>query len=383
MLATQAATGAVGLVSTGLAQPLGWLAWVSTAYVTGVVGLFARAPAASFETGPVASLLVWAYYLPFMLWYTSGPLRSAAPRALARLQDSTALFSLRNRAVPWWVLFAAVSVAALAWIAALSMPDGKLHVTFADVGQVDPVFIVTPGGVKIVVDGGQNPLDAARVAGSTLRFWDRTIDLVVLTHPHSDHVSGLTELMRRYDVERVLERRVEHDTPAYQAWRQAVEAEGAAVTQARAGQVVTLDDGVLLQVVGPPEELMRGTSSDIDNASVVLRLVYGEISFLLTGDIFSEAEADLVARDALIDSDVLKVAHHGSRTSSIDEFLDAVSPAAVVVSVGEENRFGHPHTETVAALLGHVPEDRVYLTSERGDVEFVTDGTRLRVKTGR
>ncbi len=383
VLVTQAAAGAVGLVSTDLAQPLGWLAWLFTSYLTGVVGLFARAPAASIETGPVAPLLAWAYYVPFLLWYTGGPLLSAAPRALARLRGSPALLAFRGRAVPWWVLFGAVSVAALAWIAALSVPDGRLHVTFADVGQGDAVFIVTPSGANIVVDGGPDPLDAARVAGSKLRFWDRTIDLVVLTHPHSDHVSGLTALLRRYDVERVLERRVEYDSPAYQAWRQAVDGEGATVTQAWAGQVVTLDDGVLLQVVGPPEKLMRGTSSDVDNASVVLRRVYGRISFLLTGDIFGEAEADLVARNALIDSDVLKVAHHGSRTSSIDEFLDAVTPAPVVVSVGEDNRFGHPHPQTVTALLGRVPEDSVYLTSEKGDIEFVTDGTRLEVNTRR
>jgi competence protein ComEC len=382
-LMSQAAAGAVGLLSTVPAQPLGWLAWVITAYITGVVGLFARLPGASFETGPVAPLLVWAYYLLLLLWYGGGTLRSTATRALAHLRASPPGLPLSRVAVPWWVLFTAVSTAALVWIAALSMPDGRLHVTFADVGQGDAVLITTPSGKNIMVDGGPDPLEAARLLGARLPFWDRSLDLVVLTHPHSDHLAGLTEALRRYDVERILEREVQYDTPEYLAWRQAVNAEGAVVIQARPGLILAMDDGVFIQVLGPPEVLMVGTASDVDNASVVLRLVYGDVSFLLTGDIFSEAETALVAGGAPIDSDVLKVAHHGSRGSSTAEFLDAVSPASAVISVGEGNGFGHPHTQTIEALLSHLPEDKIFLTSDSGDIEFVTDGSRLRVKTER
>ena len=382
-LVTQAAAGLVGLLSDIPAQPLGWLAWVTTAYITGVVGLFARLPSASFDTGPVAPVLVWAYYLLLLLWYGGRALRSTAARGLAHLQASPPGPPLAKVAVPWWVLFLAVFAAALVWIAALSMPDGRLHVTFADVGQGDAVFITTPSGKNIIVDGGPDPLEAARLLGARLPFWHRTIDLVVLTHPHSDHVAGLTEALRRYNVERILERDVQHDTPEHVAWRQAVNVEGALVIQARPGQMIAMDDGVLIQVLGPPEELMRGTTSDVDNASVVLRLVYGDVSFLFTGDIFSEAETAMVARGAPIDSDVLKVAHHGSRGSSTAEFLDAVSPEAAVISSSEGNRFGHPHLETVEALRARVSEDLLFLTSESGGVEFVTDGSRLEVKTER
>ena len=211
----------------------------------------------------------------------------------------------------------------------------------------------------------------------------RSIDLVVLTHPHADHARGLAEVLGRYSVARILERQLQYDSPAYDAWRQAVEDEGAGVTQARSGQVVAIDDGVFIQVIGPPDGLLRGTDSDVDNASVVLRLVYGEVSFLLTGDMFVEAEAALVRRAAPIDSDVLKVAHHGSRTSSSEAFLARVSPAVAVISAGKDNRLGHPHPETVRALLRHVAEERVLVTKERGTIEFVTDGSRLEVKTER
>ena len=219
--------------------------------------------------------------------------------------------------------------------------------------------------------------------GRNMPFRDRTIELVVLTHAHSDHVNGLIEVLRRYKVEQVLEREIEFESPSYQAWRKAVAEEGAEVTQARAGQLIALDGGGFMQVVSPGEKLLRGTSDEMNNASVVLKLVYGDFSFLLTGDIFSEVEAALVAGGAPIDSDVLKVGHHGSRGSSSARFLDSVSPAVAVISVGEDNRFGHPHDETLEALARHVSEDLLFLTRDSGTVEFITDGKTLKLKTER
>ena len=136
-------------------------------------------------------------------------------------------------------------------------------------------------------------------------------------------------------------------------------------------------------MLGPPERLIAGSRSDVDNASVVLRVVYGRVSFLLAGDVFAEGERALVAARAPLASHVLKVAHHGSRSSSTGDFLGAVSPTVAVISAGQDNRFGHPHAEPVAALLMQVPPDRLFVTSHRGTVEFVTDGERLRVRTER
>ena len=383
VLITQAIAGVVGLMATWPALPFAWLAWGSTAYLTGVVRLFASLPGATLETGPVAPLLVWTYYGLFVLWYFKGFLRAATTRALSLISSRASKLPVAGKAVPWWVLFLAASVVALVWIAALSQPDGRLHVTFADVGQGDAILITTPAGQYIVVDGGPDPLEMVRLLGSRLPFWRRSIELVVLTHPHGDHVTGLTEVLRKYDVQHVLERQVQYDSPAYDAWRRAVEDEGAVVVQARLGQVVSADDGVFLQVINPPERLVRGTASDVDNASVVLRVVYGDVSFLLTGDIFREAEAGILVGGALVDSDVLKVAHHGAGSSSSQGFLERASPVAAVISVGEDNRFGHPHPETLEALRRYVDDDFLFLTSDRGTIEFVTDGRRLEVKTER
>ena len=382
VLVTQAVAGGLGLAASFMGVPVGWLAWLATSYLTGVVDVFARLPGASFDTGRVAPLLVWAYYGALVLWSGRRSLRPLAVRSVDLIPVSWASTRWTEKAVPWWALLTVASVAALVWTAALSLPDGRLHVTFADVGQGDAVLITTPSGQNILVDGGPDALAASRLIGKKVPFWDRSIELVALTHAHSDHVAGLTEALGRYEVKHIIEREVQYDTAAYQAWRRAVAEEGATVTQARPGQVLVFSDGVYVQVLGPPQELMRGTASDVDNASVVLRVVYGQVTFLLTGDIFAEAEAVLV--DGVpIDSDVLKAAHHGSRSSSSDDFLGRVSPVAAVISVGEENRFGHPHQEAVSALLEHVDPDLLFVTKDDGAVEFITDGTRLEVRTER
>jgi len=233
------------------------------------------------------------------------------------------------------------------------------------------------------VDGGPDPLGAVRFLGTRMGFADKSLGLVVLTHPHADHVTGLAEVVDRYRVGTVLEAGEAQEGPAYIAWRKSVEEEGADVTQAREGQTFAIGDGVTIEVLNPPARHLRDTASDVNNSSVVLRIVYGRVSFLLTGDVFEEAEGWLVRQGVLLDSDVLKVAHHGSRTSSSEDCLDKVSPSIAVVSVGEGNRFGHPHPDTLEALHREVGAQAVLMTAERGAIEIITDGERLQVKTER
>ena len=271
--------------------------------------------------------------------------------------------------------------AAVVWAVALAMPDGRMRVIFADVGQGDAILIVTPNARSVLVDGGPDRETAARLLGEALPFWQRSVDAVVLTHPHDDHVRGLVEVVERYDVEHIVHRDMEHDGLAYGEWQRLVGQEGAAELEAVQGRRFILD-GVLFEVLWPPEELLSGTSSDVNNASVVLRVSYGATSFLLTADIHSDAEARLV-ETASIDSDVLKVPHHGSRTSSSPAFLDAVSPAVAVISVDAESRHGHPHAEVIEALMARMSEENVILTSESGTVEFVSDGRSLTVSRER
>ena len=284
-----------------------------------------------------------------------------------------------------WLLVPAAFFASLAWSQALTRDD-SLHVVFFDVGQGDAIFIQTPGGRQVVVDGGTDPLLMAQLLGERMRFYDRHIDIVVASHPNSDHIGGLVQVLERYDVGAVLERRIEYASATYTAWAKAVqegEKRGARVIQASAGQVIAIDSDVRIEVLGPPSGLLRGTESDADNASLVLRLVYGDVSFLLTGDIFAEGEWALVASGVGMDSDVLKVPHHGSDSSSTRVFLEAVSPSAAVISVGADNRYGHPNAAVTERLREAVRDDMLFLTAERGTVEFISDGETLWVRMER
>ena len=141
-----------------------------------------------------------------------------------------------------------------------------------------------------------------------------------------------------------------------------------------------MGNGIEIEVLNPPEVLFEETSHDVDNNGVVLRLTWGKVSFLFTADIREEAEFELLGQRANLRSTVLKVAHHGSGTSTTSQFLAAVDPELAVISVGSDNPFGHPGPEVVERLTGRLGEDNVYRTDEDGTIEFITDGERLWVK---
>ncbi len=282
-----------------------------------------------------------------------------------------------------WTLIPLLLVAILVWIAAITTPDTKLHVFFLDVGQGDAILIRTPSHHHILIDGGPSPEAITNELGERLPFWSRSIDLVVLTHPHDDHITGLVEVLRRYEVKQVLESGIESDSPAYSEWLKLIEEKGIKRTIARAGQRIELGAGICLDILHPPADLLQDTDSDIDNNGVVLRLVYGEVSFLFTADIHQEGEHCLLRQGVELESAVLKVAHHGADSSSSLPFLNAVSPQLAIISVGAENRFGHPHPETMTRLTGKLGQDKVYLTSERGTIELISDGHKLWLKTER
>ena len=420
LIVGSAGASLVGLASVTLALPFGWLAWGAGAYLSSVVTALAELPGASVEIGGLPAPVVVAYYGALLLVYsvmrarrgltgwirwggstgsqsTNGHPHPNLPPSRGkglnlggstgspRTEIDSPRTGSRVRGGVVWLLVPAAFAASLAWSQALARDD-RLHVAFFDVGQGDAIFIETPRGRQVVVDGGADPLLMTRLLGERMRFNDRHIDIMAATHPHGDHIGGLVQVLERYDVGAVLERRVEYESAAYEAWARAVdeeESQGAQVIEASAGRVIMLDSGVRIEVLGPPQEPFSGTESDADNASLVLRVVYGDVSVLLTGDVFAVAERALLEGGATLDSDVLKVAHHGSASSSTAEFLSAVSPAAAVISVGEGNRFGHPSAEVVQRLGEFVGAGGLYMTSERGTVEFVTDGEALWVRTER
>jgi competence protein ComEC len=272
-------------------------------------------------------------------------------------------------------------VVLLVWVAAFSLPDGKLHVTFLDVGQGDAIFIQTPRGQKVLVDGGPSPTTLLAALGRRMPFWDRAIDLVVLSHPHDDHVSGLIPVLKRYRVKAFLDGGQEHPTPAYTHCLELIQEKGISYQLAQLGMQIQLDEGLQMRVLHPQGELLSGTDSDVNNNSIVLRLVYGRISFLLAGDVEEEAEAVLLFSNEDLASTILKSPHHGSDTSLNLRFLEVVNPQVAVIQVGADNQFGHPDPTTLAKLEEHGV--MVLRTDQNGTVEVISDGERYWIKAER
>jgi competence protein ComEC len=362
-----------GLVWLPLGHLLAWVAWPFPWYTIRVVEQMARLPYAAIELPRVSAAWAWGYYgiLGGALWVARQD-----PAERRRLWHA-----LTERLSTKAALAGLSLVAMLVWTAAFSMPDGRLRVTFLDVGQGDAVLIETPGGRQVLVDGGPSPSALVDGVGRRLPFWDRSLDLVILTHPDEDHVGGLIPIVERYQVARALEPGIPQRSGAYLGWLELLAEKDVPTFQARTGLRISLGDGVWLRVLNPPQPLVRDTGADDNNNGVVLRLEYGQVAFLLTADIEAATETRLVAEGQPLQAQVLKVAHHGSDTSTTPAFLAAVAPWVAVVSVGADNRFGHPGEAVLARLAeANIP---VYRTDQHGDIEFVTDGRRLWVRTGR
>lgn len=201
------------------------------------------------------------------------------------------------------------------------LPDGKLHMHVFDVGQGDSIFLVTPSGKQILVDGGPD-LSTLRYLGRYMPLLDRSIDIVVMTHGDLDHRASLPEVLRRYDVSMLL-------TPQ----------------NADPTMDIALGDGTTLDIIWGNTPMKNR-----NDQSVVFRVLYKNYSILLTGDIEQKAEAAILATGADVRADTLKVAHHGSMTSTSTGFLLAVDPKEAFISAGRDNRFGHPHTEVLDRL---------------------------------
>jgi competence protein ComEC len=248
------------------------------------------------------------------------------------------------------------------------------------VGQGDAILIQTPNGQNILIDGGPDPQKINLELSEKLPFWDRTIDLMVCTQPQADHITGLVDVLQRYKVKQALEPGVSYNSSIYEEWLRLIEDKEIEYDIARSGQEIDLGNGIALEVLNPPEAFFEGTSDDVDNNGVVLRLSWGQVSFLFTADIREEAEFELIGQRGNLRSTVLKVAHHGSDTSTSQQFLAAVAPEVAIVSVGANNTFGHPSSEVRGRLIERLGEDNIYRTDEDGTIEFITDGESLWVK---
>jgi len=264
----------------------------------------------------------------------------------------------------------------LAWLAVYDLNKSQfLEVNFFNVGQGDAILIETPQRHQILIDGGPSSVILEKLS-KEMPFWDRTIDLIILTHPERDHLAGLIEVLKRYQVENILWTGIVRDTPEYQEWQKLIKEENAKIFIAKSGQKIKWSRTVLdhFEVLHPFENLEGQEFKDSNNTSVIAKLVFGENSFLFTGDAYKSTEQELIDRGVDLNSDVLKVGHHGSKTSSSEEFIKNVSPEIAVISVGKDNTYGHPNPEVLETLKKY--GIRILRTDLDGDIEIISDGTK-------
>ena len=241
-----------------------------------------------------------------------------------------------------------------------------LEVIFFDVGQGDSIFIETEGRYQILIDGGPDSTILEKL-GREMPFYDRTLEMVVLTHPDHDHMAGLLEVLERYNVKYILWTGVIKDTSEFEKWQELIKKEGAEIIIAQSGQKIELGEAYL-DILYPLENLEGKESKSINNTSIVCRLVFEDNSFLFTGDIEKSVERELVSSNTDLDSDFLKVAHHGSKTSSCEEFIQSVSPETAVIQCGKDNSYGHPHKEVLEILEKY--DITILRTNEQGDIKY-------------
>lgn len=271
------------------------------------------------------------------------------------------------------LLLALIGLVLVAW---WQWPEAELKLVFCSVGQGDATLMIYRDQ-QILVDGGPNNrvLDCL---GQYLPFWDREIELVIASHAEADHITGLVEVVNRYQVEQFLAVNEANDTAEYRALMEAIRRRGVPTKELVGGDAVRLGPVTLAWLWPPnPGRGVLGAKTSLNKFSQVIRASFGEFDWLLTGDIDTKIERQLVTSGTLPEVEVLKVAHHGSKYSTAAEFLAAVSPELAVIEVGK-NSFGHPTPETLNRLLS--AGANVRRTDTDGDVVIVSDGVNWRVE---
>ncbi|HQW51009.1 MAG TPA: DNA internalization-related competence protein ComEC/Rec2 [Tepidiformaceae bacterium] len=368
ILAFWASLGAavLGVVSEPLGSLAGIAAYYPLAFIHAVAVGAAAVPGASVTAGAGS---------PGRAMAAAAPIALAAGIAYRFLPPSAPLpraFEQRRRAVTRMLVVGAGCSLVLAIIPISLLPargPGRLTVDFLDIGQGDAILVTTPHGRQVLVDGGPSDLRLARQLGAVMPHWDRSLDALILTHPEEDHLGGLPGMARRLHIARVYDSGLTNRSATFTAFDDELPKR----ERLAAGDSLVID-GVTFEAVWPPADF---ASADRNDASVVIRISFGGVRFLLCGDIEAGAQRELLATTD-VGADVIKVPHHGSRTSD-PGFLQAVGAAVAVIQSGEGNRFRHPHEETLAAL----GDSRIVRNDLDGRVTISTDGNTVRVSTAR
>lgn len=260
--------------------------------------------------------------------------------------------------------------------------DGKLHVVFCNVGQGDGIFIRTPKGLDILVDGGPDDKILSCLSNH-MPFWDRTLELVILSHPHLDHFVGLVSVVKRYTVLSFVTEKLNNKTSSYSELQKEIQKSNIPTRYVFAGDQFIINDGVALKILGPTEEFLKSSSpheligESKEFASLETLISYGLFSTLLTGD--SQA-IELSQAVNIINKSVkvLQIPHHGSKFGTDSLVIEKLNPSLAVISVGAKNRYGHPAPQVLEILRNK--DIKILRTDQNGEVEIVSDGKEFGIR---
>ena len=254
----------------------------------------------------------------------------------------------------------------------LPVADNNLVVRFVDVGQGDCEIVQFPDGRNIIIDGGTNET-SSELVNAIKSYGIKRFDYVVATHPHEDHIGGLDDVIKSFEIGNVYLPDTSSSSMSFKNLVESISQSGAKVNRAYAGVTMIDETDIRAEFLAP----VNNYYEDENNYSSVLKLTYKGFSFLFTGDAETISEYDMIENGAYLKSDVLKVGHHGSTTSTSNQFLRAVNPAVAVISVGHDNSYGHPHRE----ILERLSDLKLYRTDLNGTVTVFCDGESLSVST--
>lgn len=248
---------------------------------------------------------------------------------------------------------------------------GDLKVHYINIGQGDAIFIELPNGENALIDGGPRSSEQTLLNYLSKQSIEK-IDYLVATHPHEDHIGGLAGVIKKYDIGKIYMPDVTHTTKTFENLLLAIQSKGYKITKAKAGDFIIDKEGLSIRILAPEE---NKSGNNLNDYSVVLKLDYKNNSFLFTGDAESESEGIMISRGYDLKADVLKVGHHGSTTSTTNEFLNKVDPKYAVISSGKDNRYGHPHNEIINKLNNK--NIKIYRTDLDGTIIATSDGENI------
>ena len=360
----------VGMIWPLLGQPLAWIAWLPLTYTLKMAHALGRLDWASVDVPGFSTTHITLFY---------GALALLAVMQLQHPDDRrTLLRALSRRITPLALGGTALVLTFLVWATALTQPDGKLHVWFLDVGQGRAVLIQTPNGAQILVDGGPNPARLRSAVGDALPFWDAELDILIVTQPKYEAINALPALLERYDVRQAFSNGQPSQGESMLALRDAL---GDTPLQAlSAGNRLQTSDDVQIEVLHP--QVTPAALDQPENTGLVLKITYGEATFLLTPDLNAEGEQAMLSAGWYVGSTVLELPFRGRASANDAQFLNAVQPQVAVVGVEASNYQQLPDADVIERLRTYTTQP-LYRTDHHGTVEIVTDGHTLQVFTAR